>query len=156
MDRTVLTAQTQESMKDVYLVLELMETDLQKVLKSLRKTGVHLYTCVYSLFIMIFSFVKIAPLSLSFPLSLFFLSLTRLCRSFFSFHVAQEKSSHQVIRVSSLTKCCWPWSTSTLPTSCTAISSLGISFVVVVVVVLLLLLLLLFSFLFLYLTCFGH
>jgi serine/threonine protein kinase len=37
---TVLTSNTVDSMRDVYLVLELMETDLQKVLKSLRKTGV--------------------------------------------------------------------------------------------------------------------
>ena len=36
---TVITAHSVEEMKDVYLVLELMETDLHKVLKSLKKSG---------------------------------------------------------------------------------------------------------------------
>lgn len=49
--RTIITASTLEAMKDVYLVLELMETDLQKVLKSLRKTGEKLspsHTCFFT------------------------------------------------------------------------------------------------------------
>lgn len=48
---TVITAHTVEEMKDVYVVLELMETDLHKVLKSLKKTGEKLsptHTCFFT------------------------------------------------------------------------------------------------------------
>lgn len=48
---TVMTSATLEEMKDVYLVLELMETDLHKVLKGLRKTGEKLsstHTCFFT------------------------------------------------------------------------------------------------------------
>eukprot|EP00053_Salpingoeca_punica_P015493 m.143016 g.143016 ORF g.143016 m.143016 type:complete len:376 (+) comp16729_c1_seq1:255-1382(+) len=49
--RNLITARTIEEMKDVYLVLGLMETDLNKVLKSLKRTGERLsntHTCFFT------------------------------------------------------------------------------------------------------------
>lgn len=45
---TVITSSSFEEMKDVYLVLELMETDLHKVLKNLKKTGMMKFFSVTS------------------------------------------------------------------------------------------------------------
>lgn len=49
--QALLTAPSLEEMKDVYLVLNLMETDLHKVLKSLKNRGEklsHVHTCFFT------------------------------------------------------------------------------------------------------------
>lgn len=86
-----MTSSTLEEMKDVYLVLELMETDLHKVLKGLKKTGLlNCFGCV-----------------------IFFFRPPEQGQ--------QERDSAPHTRVSLRIKCYWPSSTSTLPTFCIAI-----------------------------------